>query len=316
MKAVQVTDTSGPDGVVVADVPEPSIEGTLQVDVHAAGISFPDLLLSRGEYQLKPDPPFTLGIELAGVVNRAPAGSGFSEGDAVAAFVAGGAFAERAAAMPQMTFRLPERLSFEQGAAYVVNYHTAHFGLIRRSNLAAGERLLVHGAAGGVGTAAIQVGKAVGATVIAVVSTDEKEQVARQAGADEVIRSEGWREALDAPVDVVYDPVGGERFAESLRALAPEGRLVVIGFVEGSIPEVKVNRLLFRNVSLVGAGWGHFASERPDYLRGVAEDLDRMVAEGSVRPIVGKTYALSEVPQALRDIDERRALGKLVLKVK
>jgi NADPH2:quinone reductase len=313
LKAVQVTELSGPDGVVVTDVPQPELDGALIVEVRAAGISYPDLLLSRGEYQLKPDPPFTLGSELAGLVAEAPDGSGFAPGDRVAAFVIGGAFAERAAAMPQLAFPLPAQLSFEQGAAYVLNYHTAHFGLIRRGGLTGGETVLVHGAAGGVGTAAIQVAKGVGASVIGVVSTEEKERVAREAGADEVLRVDGWRDALAEPVDVVYDPVGGERLSESLRVLAPEGRLVVIGFVEGSIPEVKVNRLLFRNVSVVGAGWGHFAFERPDYLREVAADLERMVAAGHVRPIVGRTYALDEVPQALRDIDERRALGKLVL---
>jgi NADPH:quinone reductase len=316
MKAVRALGLGGPQDVVVADVPEPCVEDALLVDVHAAGISFPDLLLSRGEYQLKPDPPFTLGIELAGVVVDAPHGSGFSEGDRVAAFVAGGAFAERAAAMPQMTFRLPDQLSFEQGAAYVVNYHTAHFGLVRRARLAAGETLLVHGAAGGVGTAAIQVGKALGASVIGVVSTDDKERISRQAGADEVVRSDGWREALGGPVDVVYDPVGGQRSSESLRALAPEGRLLVIGFVQGSIPEIKLNRLLFRNVTVMGAGWGHFAAERPEYMREVAADLARMVAEGYVQPIVGQTYSFDQVPDALTAIAERKALGKLVLSIK
>jgi NADPH2:quinone reductase len=311
---VQVTELCGPDGVAVTDVAEPSLDGALLVEVRAAGISYPDLLLSRGEYQLRPEPPFTLGSELAGTVLEAPPASGFGAGDRVAAFVIGGAFAERANTLPPMTFPLPSSLTFEQGAAYVLNYHTAHFGLIRRGSLQAGERVLVHGAAGGVGTAAIQVAKGVGATVVGVVSSDAKEQVARHAGADEVLRTDGWREALgDDPVDVVYDPVGGERLSESLRVLAPEGRLVVIGFVEGSIPEVRVNRLLFRNVSVVGAGWGHFALERPDYMREVADDLDRMVAAGHVNPVVGATYGFDDVPQALRDIDERRALGKLVL---
>jgi NADPH2:quinone reductase len=179
----------------------------------------------------------------------------------------------------------------------------------------------VHGGAGGVGTAAIQVGKALGARVVGVVSSDEKERVARDAGADEVIRSEGdWRSAVKevtggAGADVIYDPVGGERFDESVRTLATEGRLVVIGFVEGSIPQVAVNRLLFRNVSVLGAAWGAFAFPRPDYLKAVGDDLNRMVGEGHVRPIVGRRYAFDQVPDALRDLDERRALGKLVLEV-
>jgi NADPH:quinone reductase len=316
MRAVRVTELEGPDAARVAEVEPPGADGeALLVDVKAAGVSFPDLLLTRGQYQLKPDPPFTLGSELAGVVREAPDGSGFAAGDRVAGFVVGGAFAEVAAAAPFLTFKLPDQLDFAQGAGYVLNYHTAHFGLVRRGQLREGERLLVHGAAGGTGTAAIQVGKGVGAHVVAVVSTDEKERVARDAGADEVVRSDtDWRAAA-GPVDVIFDPVGGGRFDESVRALAPEGRLVVIGFTGGSIPTVSVNRLLFRNVSVVGAGWGHFAFERPDYLREVADDLDRMVAAGHVRPIVGRRYPLEDIARALHDLDGRQAVGKLVLDV-
>lgn len=310
MRAVQVSQPIGPDGLEVVEIPEPAADGALLIDVRAAGISFPDLLLSRGEYQIKPDPPFTLGTEAAGVVRSAPEGSGFAPGDRVAAFVFG-AFADRCTAMPQMTFPLPESLSFEQGAGLIMNYHTAHFALLRRAGLREGETLLVHGAAGGVGTAAVQVGRAAGAHVVGVVSTDEKESVARAAGAQEVVRTDAeWPEA-----DVVFDPVGGRRLGASLKRLRSEGRLVVIGFTEGEIPSVKVNRLLFRNVSLVGAAWGHFGLERPDYVRGVAADLERMAAEGHVAPIVGRTYAFGEVPQALRDLDGRRGLGKLVLNV-
>jgi NADPH2:quinone reductase len=317
MRAVQVTELSGPDGARVVEIDEPrAAGGNLLVDVHAAGVCFPDLLQTRGEYQIKPEPPFTLGSELAGVVREAPAGSGFEVGDRVAGFVVGGAFADVAQAMPFLTFKLPAELDFEQGAGYVLNYHTAHFALSRRAELMEGETLLVHGAGGGTGTAAIQVGKGLGARVIGVVSTDEKEQIARDAGADEVVRSDGdWRSEA-GPADVIFDPVGGSRFDESIRALAPEGRLVVIGFTEGSIPTVSVNRLLFRNVSVVGAGWGHFAFERPDYIEEVGEDLDRMVREGHVRPIVGRRYRLEQVADALRDLDGRNAVGKLILDVR
>ncbi|MEX1142571.1 MAG: NADPH:quinone oxidoreductase family protein [Thermoleophilaceae bacterium] len=315
MRAAQVRELSGPDGVEVVEIDEPAEDGALLVDVRAAGVCFPDLLQTRGEYQIKPEPPFTLGTELAGVVRSAPDGSDLRPGDRVAGFVVGGAFAEVAAALPFLTFRLPESLDFAEGAGYVLNYHTAHFALGRRAALREGETLLVHGAGGGTGTAAIQVGKGLGARVVGVVSTDEKERVAREAGADEVVRSDGdWR-ADAGPADVIFDPVGGSRFDESVRALAPEGRLVVIGFTEGSIPSVSVNRLLFRNVSVVGAGWGHFAFERPDYIRAVAEDLDRMVAAGHVRPIVGRRYPLEDVREALRDLDGRRALGKVVLDI-
>jgi NADPH2:quinone reductase len=318
MRAVQVTELSGPDGLAVVEVDEPEAGDGVVVDVRAAGVSYPDLLLSRGLYQMKPDVPFVLGSEVAGVVREAGAGSGFAAGDRVAAFTFG-AFAEVAQAGTDLTFRLPEGLDFTQGAGLVMNYHTAHFALARRARLEAGETVLVHGAAGGVGTAALQVAAALGARTIATVSTDAKERVAREAGADEVVRSDGdWRaEARELTagrgVDVVYDPVGGERFAESVRALAPEGRLVVIGFVEGSIPEIAVNRLLLRNVGVLGAAWGHFAFERPEYLREVGAELERMVAAGYVRPIVGGRYPLEGAAEALRDLDERRATGKLVL---
>ena len=317
MRAVQVSALSGPEGTEIVEVDAPSAQGgNLLVDVHAAGVCFPDLLQTRGEYQIKPEPPFTLGSELAGVVREAPDGSGFEVGDRVASFVVGGAFAEVAQAMPFLSFKLPSALDFAQGAGYVLNYHTAHFALSRRAELMEGETLLVHGAGGGTGTAAIQVGKGLGAKVIGVVSTDEKEQIARDAGADEVVRSDGAWRSQAGPADVIFDPVGGSRFDESIRALAPEGRLVVIGFTEGSIPSVSVNRLLFRNVSVVGAGWGHFAFERPDYIREVGEDLERMVADGHVRPIVGRRYPLEQVSDALRDLDNRNAVGKLVLDVR
>jgi NADPH2:quinone reductase len=317
MRAVQVSELTGPAALRIVEVDEPAADGqNLLVDVKAAGVSFPELLQTRGEYQLKIDPPFILGGELSGVVREAPEGSGFAAGDRVTALAPlGGAFAEVALAPPFAAFKLPDALDFGQGAGYCMNYHTAHFALARRAALREGETLLVHGAAGGTGTAAIQVGKGLGARVVAVVSTDEKEQVARAAGADEVVRSDGdWRKDA-GPANVIFDPVGGSRFDESVRALAPEGRLVVIGFTEGSIPTVSVNRLLFRNVSVVGAGWGHFAFERPEYLREVAAALDAMVAAGHVAPIVGRRYPLEGVRDALEDLDGRRAVGKIVLDI-
>jgi len=318
MRAVRVVELSGPDGVEAGEADEPvAAEGNLLIDVRAGGIAYPELLLSRGLYQIKPDPPFILGTELAGVVREAPEGSGFSAGDRVAAFTIG-AFAEVAAAPPGQTFRLPDELDFDQGAGLILNYHTAHFCLLRRAGLRDGDALLVHGAGGGTGTAAIQVGKATGARVVAVVSSDEKEQIARAAGADEVARADrDWKaeakELEPEGYDVIFDPVGGERFSDSIRLLRIEGRIVVVGFTEGSIPEIAVNRLLYRCVSVIGAAWGHFAMSRPDYIREVGDDLERMVREGFVKPVVGKRYSFDEVSQALRDLDERRAVGKLVL---
>jgi NADPH2:quinone reductase len=228
--------------------------------------------------------------------------------------------AQQAVAPAHLTFALPEQLDFAQGASVILNYHTVYFALKLRGRLLEGERVLVHGAAGGVGTAALQVAKALGAWSIAVVSSEEKERVAREAGADEVIRSDGsWREqALELSgggVDVVLDPVGGDRFTDSLRSLREGGRAVVVGFTGGSIPEVKVNRLLLRNVEVVGAGWGAWALIHPERNREIAMGVQRMIEEGFIRPIVGARFPLEQAMDALRTIEERRALGKVVLDV-
>jgi NADPH:quinone reductase len=324
MRAVQISELSGPSAVRVVDapVPEPSHmltpgEGVV-IDVRAAGVSFPDVLQTRGLYQLKPDLPFIPGSEVAGAVAQAPAGSDFEVGDRVMAFTVLGGMAEQAVAPAYLTFKLPEQLDFAQGASTILNYHTVYFALKLRGRLQAGERVLVHGAAGGVGTAALQVAKALGASTIAVVSSDEKERVAREAGAEEVVRSDGpWRERVLelGGVDVVLDPVGGDRFTDSLRSLREDGRVLVVGFTEGSIPEVKVNRLLLRNVSVIGAGWGAYVMGNPERNRAIGEAIGRMVDEGFVRPIVGACLPLQDAPEALRTIDERRAVGKVVLNI-
>src|SRR3954470_23078012 len=261
MRALQISELTGPSGLRLTDLPEPEAshmltpgEGVL-VDVHAAGVAFPDLLQSRGEDQFKPPLPFVPGAEVAGVVRSAPEGSGLQAGDRVAAVTYLGGYAEVAVAPAFMTFKLPDALDDAQGASLVFNYHTVYFSLKLRGRLQAGERVLVHGAAGGVGSAALQVAKGLGATTVAVVSSDEKERVARQAGADEVLRSDGpWKDrALElGGVDVVLDPVGGDRFTDSLRSLREDGRVVVVGFTGGSIPEVRVNRLLLNNTEVVG----------------------------------------------------------------
>jgi NADPH:quinone reductase len=321
MRALQVTRLEGPDGLELVDVPEPEGGDAVRIDVVAAGASFPDLLLSRGQYQIKPDPPFVPGVEVAGVVRDAPEGSGVQAGDHVMAFTFGG-FAETVLAPAAMTFPVPEGLGFDAAAGFIMNHHTAHFALHRRGRLAEGETVLVHGAAGGVGTAVVQVAKGAGARVIATASTPEKAEVARQAGADEaVLADEGWVQAVreltgGRGADVIADPVGGDRFDASLRCLAPEGRLLVIGFTSGRIPEVAVNRLLLRNVDVVGVAWGAFLGVDPDLGRAIAEDLDRLVAAGHVRPVVGATYPLEEGAQALRDLEDRAAQGKIVLRVR
>jgi NADPH2:quinone reductase len=324
MRAVQINELSGPDAIRVVDAPTPELSHMLtpgeaiMIDVHAAGVSFPDVLQTRGLYQLKPDLPFIPGAEAAGIVTQAPAGSDIQIGDRVMAFTVLGGMAEQAIAPAYLTFALPERLNFAQGASVILNYHTVYFALKLRGRLQKGERVLVHGAAGGVGTAALQVSKALGASTIAVVSSEQKEHVAREAGADEVLRSdENWREqALElGGVDVVLDPVGGERFTDSLRCLREDGRVLVVGFTEGSIPEVKVNRLLLRNVSVVGAGWGAYVMGNPQRNREIGEAVATMIEDGFIKPIIGAAFGLEEAADAFRTIDERRATGKVVLNV-
>jgi NADPH:quinone reductase len=328
MRAVQITELSGPRSALAeADLPDPEPSHPMTpgrgvvVDVHAAGVSFPELLQTRGEYQIKPPLPFVPGSEVGGTVRSAPEGSGFSAGDRVAAFCMLGAFAEVAVAPEFLTFPLSAELDFAQGAGLVLNYHTAYFALKLRGRLAEGESVLVHGAAGGIGTATLQVAKGLGAPTIAVVSSDDKERVAREAGADEVVRSDGdWKDQAKewsgGGVDVVIDPVGGDRFTDSLRSLREGGRCVVVGFTAGSIPEVRVNRLLLNNLEVVGAGWGAYVLGKPDVNAEIGAALARLVDEGFVRPIVGARFPLERAADALELLDGRGATGKVVLELR
>jgi NADPH2:quinone reductase len=325
MRAIQIAELSGPDQALrVVDLPDPEPSHMLTpgrgviVDVSAAGVSFPEVLQTRGEYQFKPELPFVPGSEVGGVVRSAPDGAGVAAGDRVAAFSMLGGFAEVVVAPEHMVFKLPDELDFAQGAALVLNYHTAYFSLKLRGRLAEGETVLVHGAAGGVGTASLQVAKGLGARTIAIVSSEEKERVAREAGADEVLRSDGpWKdqakEISGGGVDIVLDPVGGDRFTDSLRSLREEGRVVVVGFTGGSIPEVKVNRLLLGNTEVIGAGWGAYVMNKPEVTREIGEAIGGLTDQGFIRPVVGARFPFERAGEALKLIDERGALGKVVL---
>jgi NADPH2:quinone reductase len=310
MRAIQVTSLDGPKAVQLVDVPAPDPGSGVLVDVHIAGVNFPDVLMSRGEYQMKPELPFVPGSEVAGVR--------VDTGERVAGFCVLGGYAEQAVCDPKTLFPLPDNVSFEAGAALLMNYLTVDFALVRRADLQPGQTVLVHGAAGGIGVATIQLAKVMGARVIAVVSTDEKGEVARKAGADEVVLVDGFLAAVKelGGADVVMDPVGGDRFTDSLRSLKPEGKLLVVGFTGGSIPEVKVNRLLLNNISVTGVGWGAWWMSRPEYLQ---EQWDRLLphlASGALDPLVGNSYPLEQAADALLELDERRALAKVLLRVR
>jgi NADPH:quinone reductase len=320
MRAVQVITATGPSDLEVREVAEP-VPGPddVLVEVHRVGVSFPDLLLSKGEYQLKPEPPFTLGVDFAGTVVSGP---GFEPGQRVAGVNAYGAAAELVANPAMFTFALPDSVSYDEGAALPMNYLTAQFALAERGQLRAGETVLVHGAAGGVGTAAIQVAKGYGARTIAVVSSEAKAAVAKKAGADETVLVAGFRDAVmdltgGRGVDVVLDVVGGDVFLDSLRVLGTQGRLLVVGFAAGQgIPEVKVNRLLLNNTDVRGVGWGAYAMTRPGYMQEQWAELLPMMESGTVKPPIGATYDLADFGAALADMEDRRTLGKSVVRVR
>jgi NADPH2:quinone reductase len=326
VRAIQIVELTGPDAVRMVDAAEPEASHMMTpgsgviVDVHAAGVSFPEVLQTRGEYQVKPPLPFVPGAEVGGVVRSAPEEASVKPGDRVAAFCMLGGFAEVAVAPAFFCFPLPDTLDFAQGAGLVLNYHTAYFALELRGRLREDEWVLVHGAAGGVGTAALQVAAGLGARTIGVVSSDEKERVALAAGANAVVRSDGpWKdqakEISGGGVDLVLDPVGGDRFTDSLRSLGEGGRVVVVGFTGGSIPEVRVNRLLLNNTEVIGAGWGAYVLSKPDLNQEVGAAIAEMIAQGHVRPVVGARFPLQQAADALKLIDDRGATGKVVLDV-
>lgn len=322
MRTIQITSYDGPSALQLVEAERPSAgPGQVLIEVRAAGVAFPELLQSRGQYQLKPPLPFVPGAEISGIVAEAPADSGFSIGDRVAALTIVGGFAEFAVADAGMTFALPANVSFEQGAAFLFNYLTVEFALGHRGQLTAGESVLVHGAAGGIGTAAIQLAQALGASaVIGVVSSPEKAAIAIAAGADHTVLVDGFKDAVanltgGRGVDIVVDPVGGDRFTDSLRSLAPDGRLLVIGFTAGDIPTVQVNRLLLNNIAVIGVGWGAFLMKNAGFAAGQWAKLEPLLVSGQLAPTVGSTFPLERAGEALNEIAERRALGKVVLTV-
>lgn len=323
MRAIRVTTLGGPESVELAEVDEPLAGDGVVVDVHAAGVAFPDALLTRGLYQYRPELPFILGAELAGVVRTAPAGAQVKAGDRVAGLtMIGGAMAETAVLGTDRVFPLPDNVSFEAGAGLLFNDLTVYFALTVRARLAEGETVLVHGAAGGIGTSTLRIAPALGAgRVIAVVSTQDKAEVARAAGADDVVLADGFKDAVaeltgGKGVDIVMDPVGGDRFTDSLRSLAPAGRLLVVGFTGGEIPTVKVNRLLLNNIDVVGVGWGAWTLSHPGALAQQWDGLAALLTSGKLAAPQPEVYPFEQAAAAVASLESRSARGKVVVRVR
>jgi NADPH2:quinone reductase len=322
MRAIVVDRWQEPKELVARELPNPTPRaGEVVLEVEAAGCNFFDILLVQGKYQMKPAFPFVPGAEVAGVVRElGPGVQGVKLGARVFAGLALGAFAERVALPASALHAMPDAMSFPEGAAFPVVYPTSYAALVYRANLRAGETLLVHAAAGGVGIAAVQIGKALGARVIATAGGAEKLGVARRAGADEAIDySRGdWVESVKRltngrGADVIYDPVGGEIFDGSMKCIAWNGRLLVIGFAGGVIPEVKANRILLKNISVVGLHWGAYAQHEPERIPEVFASLAKLYDAGHVRPVIFGTYGLDEVPQALEALAGRATFGKVII---
>jgi NADPH2:quinone reductase len=321
MKALVAQELSGPPGLVYTDIEDPAdvrTEGEVVIDVGAAGVSFPDLLLLRGEYQLRLEPPFTPGMEVAGVVRSAPYESEFKAGQRVTALAMLGGWAEQVV-VPAANLKLtPDDIDDAEAVALLGNYQTMYFALAKRGALRHGETVLVLGSGGGIGTASVQIAKALGAKVIAMVHRPEAADFVKSLGADVVLPLvDGWLQAVKdvtsgRGVDLVVDPVGGEAFDDAVRALDTEGRLLVIGFAAGGIPTVKVNRLLLRNVSVIGVGYGEYVNRKPGAQALFEFGINELVKAG-LRPPPPIRYPLSEGRAALQSLADGGVLGKVVL---
>ena len=318
MFAHRVVALTGPDAVQWTQVEEPESDGDVVIDVVAAGVSFADLLQTTGAYQLKVPLPFTPGMDAAGLVRSARPELGLAAGQRVAVLLPYGCWQEVISVPAERVLPLPEELSLEAGAATPLNYLTGLLALVHRGRAQAGETLLVHGGAGGVGTATVQLGRALGLRTIAVVSDEAKRQFAVQSGADHAVLASGWLNAVrelvgDRAVDLVVDPVGGDRMTDSLRSLAPEGRLLVLGFAAGEIPTVKVNRLLLGNTAVVGVASREFFDQQPDTVAALwAQLLELRQTKVLPDPPV-QLFPFADARRALEAIAGRQATGKVVL---
>lgn len=324
MKAIVCHELSGLAALRLEDVPEPCPRsGQVRVRVRACGINFADSLIARGQYQTQPEPPFSPGFEVAGDILDVGEGvTDFRAGDRVIAITPHGGYAEQVVANVDRCVPMPATMPYEQGAAFPVVFGTSHIALWHRARLRAGETLVVHGASGGVGLTAVAIGKQLGATVIATASSPEKLAVAREHGADYLIdtRREDVRSRIKEltggrGADVIYDPVGGELFAASLRAIAFEGRILVIGFAGGTVPQIPANHLLVKNVDVIGLNWPAYAERHPQVMTASFRTLMDWYLTGAIRPYISAIYPLERAVDALEQVVARKSTGKVVIAV-
>jgi NADPH2:quinone reductase len=322
MKAVLCKSHGMPDALVVEDVPSPDLtEGQVLISVKACGVNFPDTLIIQGKYQFKPDLPFSPGGEVSGVIKAVGDGvTNVSVGDRVIAFSTWGGFAEELAVDANRLIRMSDKMEFEKASAFILTYGTSYHALKDRANIQPGETLLVLGASGGVGLAAIQLGKAMGARVIAAASTKEKLDVCAANGADELINysSEDLRARVKeitqgAGVDVIYDPVGGPLSEKALRDMSWGGRFLVVGFAVGEIPKVPLNLALLKGCSIVGVFWGDFTRREPALNEANNRELMRLFEAGKISPHIHKVYPLTQASEALNELLDKKVSGKVVL---
>lgn len=322
MKAVVCQNFGPPDSLVLAEQADlVAGPGQVVVEVKAAGVNFPDVLIIQNLYQFKPELPFTPGSELAGVIKQVGEGvTHYKVGDRVIAFIGHGAFAEQAVVPATHLMPMPPGMDFDTAAAITLTYGTSYHAVQDRAQLQAGETMLVLGAAGGVGLAAIEIGKALGARVIAAASSDEKLAVCKDHGADALINysSGDLREAIKQATegrgpDVIYDPVGGDYSEAAFRSIGWRGRYLVVGFANGAIPKLPLNLTLLKGASLVGVFWGEFAKREPKANAAAMRQLIGWLAEGKIRPHISQRYALADTKQALKDMAARKVTGKVVI---
>ena len=324
MRALVCSELGPVDKLGTRNVPDPEPgPGEVVIDVRAAALNFPDTLIIEGKYQFRPDPPFTPGGEASGVISAVGPGVDAPAGMPVVAVGTAGAFAEKWLVPAQLTLPKPESMSFEEAAGFTLTYGTSYYALKQRGRLAEGETLLVLGAAGGVGSAAVELGKAMGATVIAAASSDEKLEFARSLGADQVVNyaSAPLRDQLKemtagAGVDVVYDPVGGELAEPAFRSIAWGGRYLVVGFAAGNIPALPLNLTLLKGASIVGVFWGQWMMNHPAEAAPNVQELYEMAAAGTITPRIGAVYDLEDYEAAFAELTNRTARGKVVLRLR